>query len=186
MSQPDFAKADSFVRFWDQTTRRWQYLHLVGREAPILYLFRFSELAPGAEQSQPTTFSDLAPDKDSAHVYQAFLALFPETRYKVWHPYNVKRLSLDERVVQVAENQVSFLRYEDSPHDSPVYSLWLDEQRFPAIQPRNVGRDAFNPGIEFQLAKFRVEFDADIGASVKNDLTSGELASSVISFGGES
>ena len=98
MGRPAFAEPDEYLRFFDFRQRRWQYIHLVEGQGPILYPFRFAALAPGSEQSQPTTFSDLAPDKDSSHIYQAFLGLYPEVTYKLWHPYNVRRLSLDERV----------------------------------------------------------------------------------------
>ena len=185
MTRPTFALPDAYLRFFDQQTRQWQYLHLVEAEGPILYPFRFRELAPGSEQQQPTTFSDLAPDKDSSHIYQAFLGLYPESWYKVWHPYNIKRLSLDERVSQISEDLVSLLRYEDSPYDMPTHSLWLDEQRFPAIQPRNVGRTTFAPKIEFLLMKFRVEFDNELGSDVKGKLQSGDIPSSVVGFGGQ-
>ena len=78
---------------------------------PNLSALFFALLAPGSDQSQPTTFNDLAPDKDSKHIYQAFLGLYPETNYKVWHPCNIRRLTLDERVSQVSEDLVSILRY---------------------------------------------------------------------------
>lgn len=185
MSKPAFAKPDDYLRFFDQPTRQWLYLHLIEAEGGILYPFRFGSLEPGSEQLQATTFSDLAPDKDSSHIYQCFLGLYPEVWYKVWHPYNIKRLSLDERVSQVSENLVSILRYEDSPYDLPTHSLWLDEQRFPAIQPRNVGRTAVNPKIEFMLMKYRVEFDQDLAPETKSKLISGEIPSLPINFGGE-
>ena len=185
MAQPTFALPDDYLRFFDQPTRQWQYLHLVEAEGPILYPFRFAALAPGSEQAQGTIFSDLAPDKDSSHIYQAFLGLYPETWYNISHPYNIRRLSLDERVSLISEDIVSLLRYEDSPYDLPTYSLWLDENRFPAIQPRNVGRTTFTPKIEFLLMKFRVEFDNDLGSDVKGKLQSGDIPSTPINFGGE-
>ena len=185
MSRPAFAEPDQYLRFFDHVTRQWLYIHLIEEMGPILFPFRFAALAPGDEQGQPTTFSDLAPDKDSSHIYQAFVGLYPEVTYKIWHPYNIKRLTLDERVTQVSEDIVSVLRYEDSPYDMARYSLWLDEQRYPALQPRNVGRDTFNPKVEFLIMMFRVDFDQDLGADIKSRLQTGELPSTPINFGGE-
>ncbi len=185
MTRPAFAKPDEYLRFFDHVSRKWLYVHLIEGEGPIIYPFRFAALAPGAQQQQPTTFSDLAPDKDSKHIYQAYLGLYPFTNYTISHPYNVRRLSLDERVSQVSEDVVSMLRYSDSPYDRPTHALWLDEARYPAIQPRNVGATTFNPKVEWQLMKFRVDFDQDLAPEEKSKLQSGELKSTPVNFGGE-
>lgn len=185
MPRPDFMPPDSYIRFFDWRDRSWKYIHLVEREAPILYPFRFAALAPGTERAQPFAFRDLAPDRQSFHIYQAFLGLYPEFLYKLWHPANTRLLTLDERVQDVSEDIVSVLRYDHSPHDSPRISVWTDEQRFPAIQPRNVGRDTKNPAIEWTVAKYRVMFDENIDPNVKQRLVTGEIPSTPITFGGE-
>ena len=185
MPRPSFQPSDTYLRFFNFRTRAWEYIWLVERDGPIIYPFRFAALAAGSEQSQPTVFEDLAPDEKSHHIYQAFIGVYPEIWYKLWHPYNVQLLRLDGRVEDISEDLVHMIRYDDSPHDAPRVDIWVDEKRFPAIQPRNVGRRSVNPKVEFTLMKYRVEFDSEISPAIRDKLVSGEIPSLPITFGGE-
>lgn len=185
MGRPRFAAADTYVRYYDFRAAAWRFIHLLQRQGPIIYPYRFSSLTPGSEQSQPTTFTDLSASAEESHVYQAFLGLWPWFWYKLWHPYNVRLLQTDERVTQVNEDIVSILRYEDSPHESPEIAVWVDESRYPAVQPRNIGRITATPKVEWTMMKFRATFHDDISAETKGKLQTGELPSTIITFGGE-
>jgi hypothetical protein len=180
----DFFPPDSFIRWFDANDRVWKYTHLVEAEGPIFYPFRFPALAVGSEADSPTTFEDLRPSKDNKHIYQAYLGLYPALRYKLYHPYDIRQLLLDETPDDINEDLVSNLTYADSPNDSPAVSIFISEQYYPAFRPRNVGIAAVHPKIDITMVKYKVEFDADIAADVKSALLTGTLPSSVITFGG--
>lgn len=185
MARPKFQEPDTYLRYYDFADRRWKYIWLIERDGPIIYPFRFASLAPGSEQSQASTFEDLATSETASHIYQVFLGLYPLTWYKLWHPYNVRLLDLDRREDDLNEDLTSILRYEESPHDAPQVNIWVNASRYPGIQPRNVGIRSFHPKIEFTIMKFRVANDEELTSDVKNELQNGTRPSVPITFGGE-
>ena len=180
-----FKAPDKFVRYYSTRERMFKYMHLIERDAPIIYPFRFPALTVGTEQSSPTTFKDLEASREADHVYQVFLGLYPDFWYKISHPYNVRVLQLDERVAQIDEEKSQLLRYMDSPFETPAFDIWTDNARFPAVQPRNVGVRTAAPQVEFTIALFRVVRDPDLDSDVRSSLQTGEIRSDVITFGGE-
>ena len=186
MPTPNYFPVDTYIKYFDFQTRSHKFMYLIERRAPIRFPFRFTALAPGSESSNPVTFDNLRPDTDEDHIYQAFLGLYPDTDYKVWHPFNVRQNQLDERIDQLADEDLAqVLKYDDSPHDAPVFSLWLDEQRYPGITPRNVGSKIFTPQIDWSIAKYRVLQDDDLDPTTKSDLEKDVLHAIPIDFGGE-
>ena len=185
MSRPKFMPVDTYVRYFDFQTRSFKYTYLLERRSPIYFPFRFAPIAPGTE-GIVQSFDNLRPDTDEDHIMQSFLGLYPEMDYKLLHPFNVRQNQLDERIDQIAnEDLAQILKYDDSPHDAPQLSIWLDEQRYPGIQPRNVGRRTVTTQVDFVSALYRVIQDSDIESSTKSKLVSGEIKSVPIDFGGE-
>lgn len=180
-----FSPPDSFTRHFDPDSRSYKYTWLLEREGPIVYRTRFSSLAPGSEASEATNFSDLQPAAKRQHLYQVAIGFYPGFEWKLFHPYNVRLLMLDDQTLeQTPENQTQLLRYDDSPVENPQVVVWCDEQRYPGLQPRNVGRVTQVPELIFYIAKFRTVPDEKLSSEMKDRLITGEIPSSVINFGG--
>ncbi len=186
MPTPKFTPVDTYLQYFDFQDRAHKFIYLLERRAPIYFPYRFDAIDPGSESGNVVSFDDLRPDDSEDHIYQAFLGLYPDTDYKLWHPFNVRQNQLDERIDQLAnEDLAQILKYDDSPHDAPVVSVWVDERRYPGLQPRNVGSKTFTPQIDFVVAKYRIINDAQMEPTTRTKLESGEIHAIPIDFGGE-
>lgn len=179
-----FPQPDTYVKYWDYAMRSWRYMHLVERDLPLIYDKRIERVAPGSK-SALSIFDELDPSADKHHVYKFYLGVYPDEWVYLWHPYDNKQLTLDERISQINDNTVAVVRYEESPADAPTKGIWIIHDRYPGIEVRNVGRATFVVAVKWLGAKYRVEFDDEISADTKNKLGSGEIPSSPIGIGGE-
>lgn len=179
-----FPEPDTYTKYWDVDLRGWRYLHLVERDAPLYYPRRISSVAPGSKTGL-ITFDELDPSETKHHVYNLYLGVYPNTLVHLWHPYNVKQLTFDERISQIDENLAATLDYKSSPHDAPRKSVWVTFERYPGVEVRNIGPLTAVMRVLWVGAKYRVLYDEEISSDEKNRLADGTIPSLPITVGGE-
>jgi len=179
-----FPEADTYVKYWDTELRSYLYLHLVERDMPLRYPRRISSVAPGSK-TDLSIFDEIDPSERKHHVYKVYIGCYPGFLYHLWHPYDVKQLQWDERIQDIDEDLAATITYEESPYDAPTKGIWVIHERYPGLEVRNVGRQTYTAKVFLFGAKYRVEYDDELSASIKNDLQGGQIPSSPITIGGE-
>ena len=184
MPLPWFPPTDTYLRFFENQTKTWEYRYLAEREGPIRFNRRFASLAVGTEGAV-TTLENIRPDTlQKKHMYAVYLGLYPGFLTKLYYPVGDREFLLDTTPTEVNEELVSVLSHEFSPHDDPKLMLWLDEQRYFQLSFRNVGWATANPAVTVIIMKYRISLDAEIPQDVKAQLATGQKPSLLIALGG--
>jgi len=105
---PEFRNPGDYLRFFGPSVERpqadpekkFRFIQLQERMAPLKYPYTFKSVAPGSKGDN-ITFTELQPD--SVHIYEAYLGVKPGIRIFVWHPYDSKILKWDEKIEKIAD-----------------------------------------------------------------------------------
>lgn len=160
--------------------KRTRFIRLLDRQFPLKYPFSFPSLAANAK-SDDQSFDELNPDED--HIYQAFLGVTPGVRLLVFHPLDVRQLRWDERVTDIDEDATAHLTSRESPYNDPDFSIWISNERFPALRVQNISHEAIVPRILWIAAKFTFEDVTD--PDLLDKLNRKKIPSEPVTFGGE-
>ncbi len=112
-------------------------------------------------------------------------------RTQVWHPFDERLLRFDQRVIKIPEDETANLTNEESPFDSPVFSVWIAPgKRFPGLIFQNIsdrfvqGGKTLKPSIIWMLAKFTwIDIKPDNFPDIYNGLETLSIPSTPMSFG---
>lgn len=178
-------EAGTYLRYWNQRDKQWSFLQLVDQEGPIVYPRRMSSLAVAARSTSVVTFRDLNPSADKAHRYLLFLGVSPGFLYRVFQPFDTQRLMTDVRPQDVNIDVTGNLTYQESPYDAPRYSMWVEPDRFPAIDALNIQDVSGVPAWIAMTYKFKVLVQGELSSELIGQLQSGQIASKPVNFGNE-
>ena len=181
---PSFPEPGVYVRYWDQTAKEFKFIRLMERSGPLKYPRRLPQLTAGSK-GDTTTFDELNPSETKKHRYMAYVGVRPGFQYYLWHPYDVKLLKWDEDITDITEDDTANLTYEESPYEAPTKFIWIQRDRYPALQARNVSGKTGTPEVIFIAMLYIVLEDKDLDADTKAKLRAGQIPSIPISFGGE-
>lgn len=184
INKVNFPEPGEFVRFWDNTDKRYIFRKLIERNMPLVYPRRLGSVAPGVT-TNIRIFPDLEPSKTKQHIYKAYLGVKPGFMYYLNHPFSWQLLDFDVAVADIATGFARALTYEEAPYDAPAVELWTDRDKYPAITATNITNKTIVAEVVFILAKYSYlkedEFPADILDALKNS----RYPSTYINFGGE-
>lgn len=178
-----YAEADSYVRYYDESERSWQYIHLIEKAEPLTYHRRLGSVAPGAILDL-TILQELEALEDRHHVYQFMLGVYPDSSVEIWQPQDTRQLAFDRRIENIDVNTTRVITHGQSPYYAPSHCVWVREGFYPGVAVRNLGPTTTVMETIFVGSKFRVEFHDAIPADVMGGLVSGQIASMPITFGG--
>jgi len=186
---PEFREPGDFLRHFGPSVARpqadpekkFRYIQLQERMAPLKYPYTFVSVAPGSK-GDDITFAELQPD--NVHIYEAYLGVKPGVRIFIWHPYDSKILKWDEKIEEIAEDYTANITHEESPHEAPEYSIWIKRDSYPLLQPMNItwpGK-SIKPEIIWLAAMFNFKEVTD--EELLDMLMKRKIPSTPISFGG--
>lgn len=187
---PKFREPGDYLRYFGPSitrpqqdpTKKFRYIQLLERMAPLKYPYTFPSVAAGAK-SDDITFDELQPD--NIHIYEAYLGVKPGARIFVWHPYDEKVLKWDEKIEDIDEDYTANITHEESPYEAPEYSIWIKRDGYPLLKAMNITwpRKSIKPEIIWLAAKFKFEEITD--GELLDMLKKRKIPSTPISFGGE-
>ena len=183
-SLPWFPEAGSYVKYFDIKTRTYKYLRLLWKRAPYTYPFRLPAVAAGSK-GDTVTFDEINPSEDKKHRYLTYLGVKPGFLYYLWHPYDIKNLKWDENITDIDEDLVAKVTYEESPYEFPTKYIWLEHDRYPAVQAKNVSGETKTPEIIWVGALYVVKEHKELTPDEITRLESGAQRSYPADFGGE-
>ena len=175
---------DSYIRYWNPTTRQTEFMRLLTRRGPLVYSRRYPPVEAEAQGTE-TIFDELNPSLTKEHIYLTYPGLCKGFLWEVWHPYDVKTLSWDEELIDINEDLTEVLVYEDSPYDSPSYPMWLLHDRYPMLRPRNISGETKNPAVNWLAYVYKVVPNERLTERERSSLLNGTLRSTYADFGGE-
>jgi len=161
--------------------KRFRYIQLQERMAPLKYPYTFASVASGAK-SADVTFDELQPD--NIHIYETYLGVKPGARIFLWHPYDKKILKWDEKIEDIEEDDTANITHEESPYEAPEYSIWIKRDGYPLLNAMNItwpGK-AITPEIIWLAAMFKFEEITD--PVLLDMLKKRKIPSLPMSFGG--
>ncbi len=180
-----FPAPGTYVKYWDFTKKTFQYLRLLQYEFPLRYPRRLGSVAVGGK-TDTISFRDLNPSDDKNHRYLAYLGVRPGALYYVWHPFNYLTRKWDENpTVFIQDDLTGALTAEQSPIEAPTLGLWIEHDRYPAVQALNIMDRATVPEVLWIAAKYHVQLHSEIPAHTLLHLQTEAIPSMPISFGGE-
>lgn len=180
-----FPEPGKYVKYWDFTAKSFKYLRLLQYEYPLRYPYRLGSVSVGGKTTT-VSFRDLNPSADKKHRYLAYLGVHPGALYYIWHPYNYLTRKWDENPTQfIADDLTGAITFEQSPKEAPTLGLWIEHDRYPAVQALNLMDRTSVPEVLWIAAKYAVDEHADIPAATRMALDAGAIPSIPISFGGE-
>lgn len=172
-----FLSPGFYVRWWDIDKKKFTFLKLLEREAPLKYPYTFAALTAGSTSTE-TFFNELDPSK--RHIYQIFLGVRPGVKVYIWSPYDEKRLKWDEDISDIEEDETATVEYEDSPYEDPQFQLWVIRDRYPGLKIKNIINRTLYPQIIFIGAKFNYEEVTD--TEILDKLKRGVIKSTPITW----
>jgi len=186
---PEFREPGDFLRHFGPSVehpqrdpeKKFRYILLQERMAPLKYPYTFASVASG-EKSDDITFDELQPD--SIHIYEAYLGVKPGARIFIWHPYDEKILKWDTKIEDIAEDYTANITHEESPHEAPVFSIWIKRDAYPLLSAMNItwpGK-SIKPEIIWLTAMFN--FMEITNGELLDKLEKRKIPSTPISFGG--
>ena len=185
-SSVQFPEPRTYVRWFDLTLREFQYGRLLERAFPLVYPFRLDELAPGQKLINNATFKDLNPSAAKKHRYLAYLGLSDGFRFYVWHPFDVKTLKWDEDPPDdVPADDTAWISAQQSPMYAPTFSIWIEPDRYPALNALNMTDKTATPSVKWWAARYLFQTQEELTPTQMQQLLSGQQAWVPISFGGE-
>ena len=174
----------TYIRYWHQPTRAFLYMRLVEVDYPLRYPRRLTSIGVGGK-TNPISFRDLNPSKEKKHRYLAYLGVRDGALYYVYHPSEIQKLKFDQKPLDIEDDQTGFITYKDSPYDAPRFHIWIEPDRYPAVQALNVTDKTMIPEILWTCAVYNVQEQSDLPSDVLSGLMAGQIPSMPISFGGE-
>ena len=114
-----------------------------------------------------------------------YLGVKPGFNYYLWHPYDIKTLKWDESITEIDEDTVGNISYEESPYEAPTKILWIEHDRYPMVQAKNLTGKTANPEVIFIAMLYVVQEHEDIDSDTLAKLRAGAIESMPIWFGGE-
>ena len=181
---PRFPEPGSYVRYFDQVAKEFKFLRLMERTGPLRYPRRLVSVAANSKGDEQV-FKELNPSETKKHRYMAYLGVKPGFQYYLRHPYDILVLKWDEDITEITEDDTRHITYEESPYEAPTKFIWIERDRYPSIQARNIQGVASHPEVIWIANVYVVVEDKDLDADVKSKLRAGTVPSIPISFGGE-
>ena len=175
---------DSYIRYWNPSTRQTEFMRLLTRRGPLTYPRRYAEVAAEA-QGPEIVFDELNPSEAKNHIYLAYPGLSKGFLWEVWHPYNIRTLSWDEDITDIDESLTRTLTYEDSPYEAPTYPIWILHDRYSMLRPRNISGETKNPAVNWLAYVYQVIPNERLTERERSSLLNGTLRSAWVDVGGE-
>lgn len=194
---PSFQEPGAYIRYYgssvsnrNDTVKKIRYIHLLEREAPQRYPFKFPLSLAVDAKSAASTFNDL--DVAMGHIVQLFLGVSPGLRMQIFMPFDTRLLRWDTTIAAISDDQTAVVTHGLSPYELPVFDMWVQPNKnYPALIAQNASADLLRipggktllPFIMFTGATFRVEVIQE-GSEVFDMLSKNKIPSRPITFGG--
>lgn len=180
-----FPETGTYVRWFDHASKGFKFARLMEKASPLVYPRRLEEVQPGAKLTNMVSFKDLNPSSERNHRYLLYLGLGSSFYWYIWHPFDVRTLKWDVDPPDDLDSSdlVGWVSAEQSPIDAPTVAIWVEPDRYPALNALNVGPDAAVAEVMWYGAKYL--FNEALTAEEINGLESGRITFLPISFGGE-
>lgn len=180
-----FPASGTYLRYMDSAVKQYRFMRLMERQLPLLYPRRLGSVASGSTTSD-VSLDELNPSKEKKHRYLVYMGVGPGARYYVWHPFDVKILKWDETPIEdVAPDLTAHLTYEESPLDAPTFPMWIEPDRYPLINAKNISDHTIVPEVFFLGCKYVVKLQEDLSQVELAELQQEKRPYLPISFGGE-
>lgn len=184
-STVQFPEPGTYVRWFDLTERQFKYGRLLERAFPLVYPRRLGSLAAGAQYTNDSIFKDLNPSSAKKHRYLAYLGVSDGARFYVLHPFDVATLRWDKDPPDdIDALDVGWISAQGSPLYAPTFSIWIEPDRYPAINALNMTSTTMSPSVIWWAARYLFQEEEELQPTVLQQLLAGQLPWVPISFGG--